>query len=124
MPFPSIIKALRSLADTNRFYNGDNAFVFCSQNENKPIGEALLLKNLHKELKALGVADYQSYTFHAWRHFFATYMKDQIGDKILQQQTGHKTLTMLEHYSSHQTPADIAKLESAQKSIFGDIIGE
>lgn len=124
LPFPSIIKALRSLADTNRFYNGDNAFVFCSQNENKPIGEALLLKNLHKELKALGVADYQSYTFHAWRHFFATYMKDQIGDKILQQQTGHKTLTMLEHYSSHQTPADIAKLESAQKSIFGDIIGE
>jgi len=36
----------------------------------------------------------------------------------LQKATGHKTLSMLEHYADHRKPEDITNLKIAQKEVF------
>lgn len=49
-------------------------------------------------------------------------MKVSVNDKILQQQTGHKTIEMLEHYSAHKINTDDLKLINAQQQEFGAIV--
>lgn len=122
LPFPFIIDALKRLGETNPYDNTLNAYIFYAAVPDKPIEEHVFMKALRNELTKLGVENANQYTFHAWRHYFATYMKGNIDDKILQQQTGHKSIAMLEHYSNHKTQADVEKLENAQKAIFGDIL--
>ena len=61
-------------------------------------------------------------TFHAWRHFYATYMSDKVNQKALQSQTGHKTQIMLEHYAAHQTLEEAKLITQAQYQIFGAIM--
>jgi integrase len=64
------------------------------------------------------------YTFHGWRHFFTAYMRPRIDEKLLQKQTGHKTLLMLEHYSDHVLDGDRERILQAQRETFGALIGE
>ena len=40
----------------------------------------------------------------------------------MQKQTGHKTVSMLEHYASHTIDGDIEKLRNAQIEVFGDML--
>jgi integrase len=62
------------------------------------------------------------YTFHAWRHFFTAYMRPRIDEKLLQKQTGHKTLIMLDHYSDHVLAGDRERIRQAQRETFGALI--
>ena len=64
----------------------------------------------------------KKYCFHAWRHFFASYMRDKVSEKLLQSQTGHKTLAMLEHYSNHKITGDEERIRQAQIGLFGGIV--
>ena len=49
-------------------------------------------------------------------------MRDKVSEKLLQEQTGHKTLVMLEHYSEHKTSGDDEKIRQAQIGLFGGIV--
>ena len=63
-----------------------------------------------------------AYTFHGWRHYFTAYMRDRVNEKLLQRQTGHKTLAMLDHYSDHLKAGDREQIQAAQIETFGGLI--
>ncbi len=124
VPFPEIIQSLKSLAETNPWNEGLDGYVFYATMPKKPMESYPWLKDLRDNLQKLGMdkKTAMDYTFHAWRHYFAAYMKDKVTEKILQEQTGHKTLAMLEHYSDHIIKGDKEKLREAQRETFQSIL--
>lgn len=124
LPFPRITQKLLELAESNPFDATMNAFVFYATIPGKPIDTDIFLEGLRDALEQLGVSkeDSKKYCFHAWRHFFTSYMKDHVSDKLLQSQTGHKTHEMLEHYSNHHLAEDDKQIRAAQIELFGDIV--
>jgi integrase len=83
-----------------------------------------LLKGFRDALTKIGMkeAEAKQYVFHSWRHFFATHLSGKLDAKLLQQQTGHKTRAMLEHYANHRTQADEIAVQTAQKSAFAFLL--
>ena len=78
------------------------------------------VKDIHNLFESQAKA--KQITFHAWRHFYTTYMSDRVNQKALQSQTGHKTQIMLEHYAAHQTAEEAKKIMSAQAEAFGPVM--
>jgi len=127
VPFPQIMYALRDLAQSNPHGQGLSGFVFYSDTiPNQPFDKKIFLKNLRVSLRIIGMseADSKKYTFHGWRHFYASYMKDKITDKLLQSQTGHKSLEMLKHYSNHTINGDAERIRQVQAETFGGLLPE
>lgn len=120
-PFPKIIRHLLS----------ENAqmedFVFPAPlTENKPMDIKLPNQMLKRQLVKIGLSESESrlYCFHSWRHFYTTYMSEKVNDRVLQKQTGHKSLRMLEHYGNHSVNEDLEIIKNAQLENFGNIIRE
>jgi integrase len=125
VPFPQIMAALKSLAEKNPHGQGLSGFIFYSDTlPDKPFDGKILLKKLRHALRIIGMskADSKKYTFHGWRHFYTAYMHDRLTAKLLQSQTGHKTLAMLEHYSNHATSGDTERIQQAQISAFAGLL--
>jgi len=119
--FPELMNALIEQANTNPYDEGLDGYVFWASIPNKPCESKLWLADLREVCKEVGITDPSWVTFHAWRHFFATYMHGKVQDKVLQMATGHKTHAMLEHYANHTRLEDITELITAQKSVFEPI---
>jgi len=79
--------------------------------------DALMKTGMSQETAAV-------YVFHGWRHYFTSYMIDRVNEKILQKQTGHKTLVQLEHYGDHLLAGDREKIRQAQRDVFGALMPE
>jgi integrase len=95
LPFPSVMDSLKYMASLNPHGASNDSFVFWSSfSTNKPMEQKLFIKGLREALKASGLSEAtaKGFTFHGWRHFFTTYMRPKIEDKLLQSQTGHKTI--------------------------------
>ena len=123
VPFPSLMNTLRNMAECNPHTEG-NRFVFWGLTPQSPIDCNVFRKFFRRDLVECGMteAEAKGYSFHAWRHFYTTYMVDRVNAKALQSQTGHKTREMLEHYSKHQTIEDAKLITAAQELVFGDIV--
>lgn len=123
VPFPFVMEQLRYYAMVNIHKNGCK-YIFASNTPDKPLGQKVLLKNLRRALNKINMdeAEVKNITFHAWRHFYATYMSDKINPKTLQKQTGHKTAAILEHYTNHETKEEAVIITNAQKKVFGILI--
>lgn len=122
-PFPQIIQRLMYLAELNG--NRLDSFIFFAPLlKNKPMDKKLPNKHLKRQMRLVGISeeDCRQICFHSWRHFYTTYMSDKVNQRILQTQTGHKTLAMLEHYGNHSLESDISKIEAAQIELFNDIV--
>lgn len=121
--FPYIMEQLRILAETNPYKNGAG-FIFWGLLPDKPIDCNVFRKFFRRALVAAGMGqeDAKKMTFHAWRHFYTTYMADKVNQKALQSQTGHKTQIMLEHYADHQTREDALVIMNAQAEVFGAVL--
>jgi integrase len=127
LPFPSLIQDLIRLAKSNPHGAGMDSFVFWAEiRKNKPIEERLLLNDLRAALIQTGMSKETAavYTFHQWRHYFTAYMRERVNEKLLQKQTGHKTLVMLEHYGNHTVQGDKERLRAAQVAVFGGLLPE
>ena len=125
IPFPNIIIELLALAKSNPHGYKPDSFIFWNKNDEKePMRQELFVNGLRDRLINIGLSRSKAstYTFHAWRHLYASYMKDKIEDKLLQSQTGHKTKEMLEMYADHQLQGDREKIQEVQKEIFGEIV--
>lgn len=120
--FTPILDLLRKLGNTNPHQKG-RKYIFYGIVPDKPLDNKYFTKYLRLELKELGISeeDCKCYSFHSWRHFYTTYMKGKIDDKLLQSQTGHKTLKMLDHYSNHEAEGDLKKIRDAQTEAFIDL---
>lgn len=118
-PFPEIIQLL--LGDDAQMED----FVFPAPlTDNKPMDIKLPNKMLKRQLVKIGLSEDEAKTFcfHSWRHFYTTYMAEKVNDRILQKQTGHKSLRMLEHYGNHCINEDMEVIRNAQIENFGKII--
>jgi integrase len=125
LPFPLVLESLRYIASLNPHGASEDSYVFwASLSANKPMEQKLFLAGLREVLKASGVSEAvtNGFTFHGWRHFYTTYMRKKVEDKLLQSQTGHKTLPMLEHYSAHRLPGDRDKIRDAQVEVFSSLL--
>ena len=124
-PFPQITRRLLYLADLN---DGrlDSFIFFAPLSKNKPMDKKILNQSLKKQMRKVGIAeeDCRQICFHSWRHFYTTYMSDRVNQRVLQSQTGHKTLAMLEHYGNHSIESDMNEVEAAQIEMFGEIVSK
>ncbi len=123
-PFPKLIEKMKFLVSLHSNPNLDTFIFWSDAKPEQPLDSSVFLKALRNELKKAGMSkeDSESYCFHSWRHFYTTYMADYVSQRVLQSQTGHKTIEMLEHYSNHQTNDEIAEIEKSQLLIFGNIV--
>lgn len=124
LPFPQIIQKLLELANSNPFTDGMDGYIFYATVPGRPIESCIFRDGLHEALQKIGLPEEEAkkYCFHAWRHYYASYMKDRLSEKLLQSQTGHKTVEMLEHYASHKIIGDDEKIQQAAIGVFGDIV--
>lgn len=122
--FPELMGALIDQANSNPYDEGLEGYVFWASIPGKPIESKAWLADLREVCKEVGIKDPSWVTFHAWRHFFATYMHGKVQDKVLQMATGHKTHAMLQHYANHSRREDINELKIAQKSVFEPILAQ
>jgi integrase len=102
-----------------------DSYVFWTEKSpSKPVKNCLFLGGLRDALVKTGMSRESAgiYVFHGWRHFFTAYMRDKLNEKLLQSQTGHKTISMLDHYSGHRIAGDRERIRQAQKDIFGALI--
>jgi integrase len=125
LPFPGLIAELIGIAKQNPHGVSMDTFVFWAEmRKNKPIEERLLLNDLRAALIQTGMSKESAaaYTFHGWRHYFTAYMRERVNEKLLQKQTGHKTLVMLDHYAGHTITGDRERIREAQVAVFGGLL--
>jgi integrase len=125
LPFPSVVAELMELASRNPYGCNMDSFIFWSKAmPTKPMESPLFLSALRNALGKIGLNEAQtsSYTFHSWRHYYTAYMRKKVDEKLLQKQTGHKTLPMLNHYSDHELTGDRKLIQEAQVEIFKELL--
>ena len=104
---------------------GMDSLVFWAElSPDKPMEAEIFLRDLRAALvkAGMGKESAKAYTFHGWRHYFTAYMRERVNEKLLQSQTGHKTLAMLDHYSDHRIAGDRERIQRAQIDAFGGLI--
>jgi integrase len=127
LPFPGLLRELVDLAARNPHGANMDSFVFWAElSPDKPMEACLLLRDLRAALIQTGMSKESAavYTFHGWRHYFTAYMRERVNEKLLQSQTGHKTLVMLNHYSGHTIAGDRERIRAAQMAVFGGLLPE
>jgi integrase len=125
VPFPDIMRDLRLLADSNPHGANRDSYVFwAGQSSLKPMENVLLVKGLRDALEKTGMGHDAAlkYVFHGWRHFFTSYMRERLDVKLLQSQTGHKNVSMIDHYSRHRLIGDREKIRQAGIEVFGALL--
>lgn len=125
LPFPYLIRELMDLASENPHGCTMDSFVFWSRAmATKPMESPLFLEALRDALVKTSISEKEAakFTFHGWRHYFTAYMKDKVNEKLLQSQTGHKSLAQLNHYSEHRIVGDKERIQAAQLEIFGGLL--
>jgi integrase len=125
VPFPGLIQDMVNLAAKNPSGAGMDSFIFWAERTpEKPMENRLYLNGLRDALRKTGMSEEAAkvYTFHGWRHFYTSYMRERVTEKLLQSQTGHKSIKMLDHYSDHRTAGDREKIQAAQRETFGALI--
>ena len=125
VPFPALIQDLLNLAATNPYGQGLDGYVFwAGKMADKPMEASLFSDGLREALINTDMSEKSAkvYTFHGWRHYFTAYMRDRVTEKLLQAQTGHKTLVMLNHYSGHKIAGDRERIRQAQIETFGGLL--
>jgi integrase len=125
VPFPGLVQDLLALAGTNPHGQGMDGYVFWAEKMgDKPMEASLFIDGLREALVLAGMnaESAKTYTFHGWRHYFTSYMRERVNEKLLQQQTGHKTLVMLDHYSGYRIAGDREQIRQAQIEAFGSLL--
>lgn len=124
-PFPNVTQKMLLYVSYNPLGDKMDSFVFwAEQKPNKPMDIKKLPIALHQQLIKIGFSEEEakSYCFHSWRHFYAAHMSDNVNQRALQSQTGHKTIEMLEHYENHHIESDMKQITDAQQKLFGNVV--
>jgi integrase len=87
--------------------NGDG-YIFSDDGGVTPIRSEMIERQLNKALERTGIDDTErkkrNLTFHAWRHFFNTFLRmANIADSKVQSVTGHLTQKQTERYTHFDT---------------------
>lgn len=126
-PFQEIIQKLLWLVSLNPHGDNMDSFIFWAMiKEDQPMDRKKLMVDLRVQLCKIGFSkeEAKQYCFHSWRHFYAAYMSDNVNQRALQSQTGHKTIEMLEHYENHHIESDMKQITDAQQKLFGNVVNK
>jgi integrase len=127
VPFPGLMQELIELAKDNPHRQDMDSYVFWAEKTpDKPMEQDIFRRDLKDALVKSGMSkeSTKAYSFHAWRHYFTSYMRERVNEKLLQQQTGHKELSMLYHYSDHRIAGDRERIQKAQIASFAGLLPE
>jgi integrase len=125
VPFPGLMHELIEMAKNNPHEQSMDSYVFWAEKSpDKPMEQGIFLRDFKSALIKTGMdkESMKGYTFHGWRHYFTSYMRERINEKLLQKQVGHKTLQMLNHYSGHLIAGDRERIRQAQQDVFGGLL--
>lgn len=125
VPFPNLVYALTVLAGNNPHGADIDSYVFWADKQaNRPVQEIIFVRGLRDALVKTGMSreEAKGYMFHGWRHFYTSYMRGRLDLKLLQSQTGHKSICMVEHYSDHFLSGDRERIRQAGLEAFGALI--
>jgi integrase len=125
LSFPDLLHELIELAKKNPWGVSAESFVFWTECKPEiPMASRAFTDGLREALQKTGFTKEAAagYVFHGWRHFYTAYMREKVTEKLLQKQTGHKTLAMLDHYSAHLLTGDRERIRQAQRETFGALI--
>jgi integrase len=125
VPFPGLICDLLILAGKNPHGMTTDSFVFWSREvSSRPMQGVRFVNGLRNALVKTGMSREAAkvYVFHSWRHFYTSYMRNRLDVKLVQSQTGHKTLDMVNHYSEHELAEDREKIRQAGLEVFGALV--
>lgn len=120
--FPEIREGLQRLSDSNPYHAGMDGYIFWATIPGRPRENPAWLRDLRAVAAEIGIPEIKKISFHAWRHFFTTYMYNELDEKVLQKATGHKTIEMLRHYANHERQADVSAIQEAVKKVFEPIL--
>jgi integrase len=127
VPFPGLIRELVALAGQNPHGANMDTYVFWSPLMNdKPMENEAFLRDLRRALLKTGMTEQSAkkIVFHGWRHYYTSYMRDRINEKLLKSQTGHKSLPMIDLYGGHKIAGDRERIQQAQIESFAKLIPE
>jgi len=125
VPFPGLVRELLDMAAANPHGRGMDGYVFWAERlPDKPMEAAPFIRDLRAALveAGMGPESAKAYTFHGWRHYFTSYMRDLVNEKLLKSQTGHKTTAMLDLYAGHAIAGDRERIRTAQIAAFGGLL--
>ena len=125
IPFPDLINELVKLAMQNPWGVSPDSFVFWADTKKDiPMRGRLFVDGLREALIKIGFSkdEASKYLFHAWRHFFTSYMVRKLDKKLLKSQTGHKTDIMIARYSDHELIGDRELIQAAEREIFAGLL--
>jgi integrase len=113
---PAVKRELDELIAVN-----GKGYIFSDDKGVTPVRSELIERQLNKALERIGIDDTtrkkRNLTFHAWRHFFNTFLRmANIADSKVQSVTGHKTLKMTEHYTHFDT-REFTEVREAQTKL-------
>jgi Integrase len=120
--FPEIRIGLKKQAESNPYEAGLDGYIFWATIPGKPRENPAWLRDLRIVAKEIGFTDIEKISFHAWRHFFTTYMLDELDEKVVQKATEHKTIEMVRHYANHARASDASAIQEAMKKDFDPIL--
>ena len=126
-PFPDLIAMLIEQGKQNPWGVTPDSFIFWSTNRKKvPMQGQTFGRELKEALQKVGFSEQEAvkYSFHAWRHFYTSYMVRKLNKKLLKSQTGHLTDKMIDLYGDHETEGDREMIRATQKEIFAGILPE
>ena len=94
---------LEELLEANK-----GGYVFSEDGGETPVGVQRINRQFDKALERIGITHEEKLkrklTFHAWRHFFNTLLRmSNVADSKVQSVTGHKSISMTEHYTHFDT---------------------
>ena len=115
-----IYRDLCRIIKDNPYGASPDDFVFWGKKKELPVNSKVLNRALRQQLEANGIDD-KKITFHSWRHFYSSYMADQIDERKLKLATGHKSLDMLHIYSTHESEQALRDLSRTASKVFAGI---
>jgi len=109
---------LEELLEMNR-----DGYVFSEDDGKTPVAAHTLNRQFEKALERIGISREErlkrNLTFHAWRHFFNTLLRmSNVADSKVKSVTGHKTISMTEHYTHFDT-RQFTEVRDVQDELLG-----
>lgn len=110
----AIAAELFDYVKTNPFKSGD-AFIFYSNQKDRPVPYDGIQKNFQKTMKKLGIKR-KNLTLHSYRHSYAVFLSmEGYSQSELKYMTRHDSLKELQRYITHMTPElELKNIEAAR----------
>jgi len=123
---PEIRTLLFTLLLQNPHRAEGESFIFWGNLPTKPVVQNVITEGLKAALESIDIGDKEreerNIVFHSWRHFYATVISNNVGERKAQIALGHLTPAMTKHYAAHKREEDLQQVADASAQIFSFLL--